>query len=348
MARPSHPPNADSPPKRPRLADVAKMCGVSAATVSRVLNQDAKFSARPEVRQRILEAAATLGYAPDLTARNLIRGKTQIIGVFGSPEMQVGEGINNDAFAGIADAVRDHDYDVFFELTSHHATDSSLPSWRFDGAILVQAPPATLIDDLDHRRIPYVTINEPVGQPVASILTDDVGGTLLAMNHLADLGHRRIAYANAYPGYFRHYSITERHGTIVSFCQEHGLTLVPGHDADFQDGEAFLKNAVEQHHATAVICYDHRIAISVLGASYRLGIPVPGTMSLLCYNDLFPVDRVYPAITTVAVNAREMGRRAARVLIEIMDGQTQPDDVTPVRLDENLIVRDSTAPPPAN
>ncbi len=341
-------PNPNPPLQRPRLTDVAKLCGVSAATVSRVLNRDSNFSARPEVRQRILDAAAEIGYAPDLTARNLIRGKSQILGVFGSPHTHIGEGINDEVFVGIADAVHSLDYDVFFELTSHHAhgQGQALPAWRFDGAILIQSPAEELVASLEQRRIPYVAVNETIGQPVASVLADDVGGTLQAIEHLAGLGHERIAYTNTMSGYFPHYSSRDRHQTLVAYCRSHGLTLVPGHDEFFVSGDRFLRDSVQKHGATAAICYDHRIAIALLGAAYRAQIRIPEQLSLLCFNDLFPVADVYPALTAVAVTGQDMGRTAVRLLLDRLDGKSMPGQTQTIQLPERLVVRASTAAPP--
>ncbi len=338
------------PPRQnrgPRLTDVAKLCGVSAATVSRVLNEDENFSARPEVRQRIFEAARSIGYAPDLAARSLHSGGAQIVGVFGSPHTRVSEGINDAIFAGIAEAVRGFNYDVFFELTSHHSEARPLPFWRFDGAILIQSPEPALVEALDGRRIPYVSVNETQGHAAASVVSDDEGGATLAMHHLAQLGHRSIAYANVLPSYFPHYSNAERRDTIHTFCQAHGLTLVPGHDEPFTCGPTFLEQAVLRHGATAVIAYDHRIAIELLGAAYRLKLRIPQDFSLICFNDAFPVAHVFPPFTVVAVSGQDMGREAARLLMRVID-RNQPRDKghERVRVPEKLIVRESTAPPP--
>lgn len=333
---------------RPKLKDVAAACGVSIGTVSRVLNRDASFSAREEVRQRILEAAEQLGYAPDLAARNLNRGETQIIGVFGDPATHIGEGINDSVFAGIAEAVRGQDYDVFFDVTSKHSTERQLPFWRFDGAILIQSPLPEVVEELDRRHVPYVSVNETVGDPIASVLADDVMGATKIMEHFAELGHRRIAYANAARGYFKHYSVSDRHNTIQAFCREYDMTLVPGHDDDFMSADQFLRRAVIEHGATAVLAYDHRIVVRLLGMASRLGLSVPEDFSLACFNDEFPVAELFPPLTVVAVSGKAMGRTAAAILLDVLRSQNPPDQTYTSRLEERLVVRASTAPPNTN
>lgn len=335
-----------SRPRRPKLTDIAALCGVSAATVSRVLNQDETFSARDEVRQRIIEAARSIGYAPDLAARNLNRGKTHIIGVFGSPYTHIGEGINDALFEGIAEAARSREYDVFFELSAREPTDRPLPFWRFDGAILIQSPQPEVVAELDRRHVPYVCVNEIAGAPVACVLVDDVMGTTLAMQHFAGLGHRRVAYSNTYSGYFKHYSLTERHETLLNFARDHGMTVVPGHDQFFVAPEQFLRQAVIENKATAVLAYDHRIAVAILGGAYRLGLKIPEDFSLICFNDQFPTAAVFPPLTVVSVSGQAMGRTAAKLLLQAMRSPA-PEGAPPevVRLPETLVIRASTAPP---
>src|SRR5476651_2485770 len=124
---------------RPTITDVAKLCGVTPATVSRVLNGKKKFSASDAVREKIIDTARKLGYVPDLAARNLNRRNTRIIGLFASPTTHVAEGINESLIEGIAEVLHAGGYDVFFELSAISGMKETLPFWRFDGAILMQA-----------------------------------------------------------------------------------------------------------------------------------------------------------------------------------------------------------------
>src|SRR3954469_16684376 len=188
---------------RPTISDVAKLCGVTPATVSRVLNGKKKFQASQAVRDKILETAQKLGYVPDLAARNLNRRSTRIIGLFSSPQTHVAEGINESLIEGIANTLHASGYDVFFELAP--SGGNAMPFWRFDGAILMQAPKPETVTELDRRRVPYVCVNERVGNPTAYVVADDAMGANRALEHLGQLGHKRIAYANARATYFSHY-----------------------------------------------------------------------------------------------------------------------------------------------
>src|SRR3954470_8777227 len=178
--------------RRVTIVDVAKVCGVTPATVSRVLNAKVKFSTSPAVREKIIETARKMGYVPDLAARNLNRQETHIIGVFASPHTHIAEGINESLLAGFASVLHPAGYDVFFEMSSIENRGHAGPFWRFDGALLMQQPKPETVSELDRRRVPYVCVNERVGEPAAYVLADDAMGMNRALDHLQQLGHRRI------------------------------------------------------------------------------------------------------------------------------------------------------------
>ena len=329
------------------ITDVARICGVTPATVSRVLNGKKKFSTSDAVRQKILETAQKLGYVPDLSARNLNRRATRIIGLFASPQTHVAEGINESLLEGIAEDLHAGGYDVFFELGSSMLKDP-LPSWRFDGAILMQQPRAETVTELDRRRVPYVCVNERVGSGVANVLADDAMGMTRAVEHLAQLGHKKIGYANARATYFSHYSVTERYETLLNVAAARGMRVVGGHDVPFSSATYFLRTAVKEGGATAVITYDHHIGVMLVGAAPTLGQRIPQDFSLICFNDVFPVSLLPPPLTAVAVSGREMGRMGADLLLNSLVGPSQIPELATreIRLPEDLVVRASTAPPP--
>ncbi|HUO08392.1 MAG TPA: LacI family DNA-binding transcriptional regulator [Phycisphaerae bacterium] len=329
--------------ERPTLHDVARLSGVTPATVSRVLNKKKKFSASEAVRGRILAAAESLGYAPDLAARSLHRQSSQIIGVFTSPQTHVAEGINEMLLEGIAEVLHASEYDVFFNLTM--ARRHAVPFWRFDGAILLQSPPSEMVDELDRRRVPYVCVNERVGKAVAQVLADDRMGMRKAVEHLHQLGHRRIAYANARATYLTHYSVAERHETLLETIREFGMELIQGHDVPFCSGTDFLRGAVKMGKATAVITYDHPIAVTILGSAYAMDLRIPRDFSLICFNDVFPVSLLPPPLTAIGVSGREMGRTGAGLLLNRLNSPETTTSAGEIRVAEELVVRRSTAPP---
>lgn len=343
-------------PKPSRLSDIAKACGVSTAAVSRILNDDRRFSARPEVRRKVKEAAQRMGYVPDLSARNLNRRRTGIVGMFGSPYTRLDRGLNDQILDGAAKILHGSDYDLFYEISRREPGTSPLPFWRFDGALLLQAPQQQVVAELDRREVPYVCVNEKAGDFAAAVLTDDVQGMQLALEHLYGLGHRTIGYANANSSYFPHYSVPDRHNTLVAWARKHKVALARRHDQSFDSPEVFLREVVLEDHATAVITYDHVHAVAILGAAQALGLAVPRDLSLVCFNNEFPVDQLHPGLTAIAVSGQRMGRLAAECLVKAMAepspvalGSATPssgaDGRTVLTVPEALVVRGSTAAP---
>src|ERR1700722_6819382 len=229
--------------KRPTMGDVARICRVTEATVSRVLNHKTKnFSTSEAVRTRILNTTKELGYAPNLTARALSEQNTRVIGLFASPRTHVAEGINESLIEGIAETLHAGGYELFFGLSrTAQGAKKSLPSWRFDGALLMQAPKPEMVAELDVGRVPYVCVNERVGRAIAYVLADDAMGMNRAILHLKQLGHTRFAYANARASNATHYRVHDRYRTILAAAQDQSIQLVAGHELPFDSPEEFIR-----------------------------------------------------------------------------------------------------------
>ena len=339
--------------KPPTIKDVARLSGVTPATVSRVLNGKRNFSVSDAVRERIQQAAREMGYVPNLAARNLNRRQSRIVGVFAAPGTHFAEGINESLLEGIAEVLHSAKYDVFFQLASPDRQASALPFWRFDGAIVMQAARAEAVTKLDLRRVPYVCVNESVPGALFSVLADDRMGMAKCLDHLHQLGHRRIAYVNARRTYLPHYSVAMRHDGLLAGARERGMTLVARDDAAPGDTTAFLRRAVANG-ATACITYDHHLAVTIVGAAAELGIRLPRDLSLICFNDLFPVSILPTPVTAVSVNGHEIGLTGAELLLSLMEAAAAGEDRPPpsgddsiVWVAEDLVVRASTAPPRA-
>jgi DNA-binding LacI/PurR family transcriptional regulator len=281
---------------------------------------------------------------PDIGARNLSLRDSRVVGLFSSPHIHVAEGINESLIDGITETMNAGGFDVFYGLGRRRKTNSRIPHWRFDGAVLMQAPRPEAVDELDSRHIPYVCVNDRTGAPIVSVLADEKMGMKSAITHLLDLGHERIAYANAMTSYYPHYSTDERYATLLAEALKENFTLVPGHNELFRSDAVskFLRTMVLEGGATAVIAYDHQIAFMILGASQAMGLRIPQDFSLICFNDVFPTAIVYPSLTCIAVPGREMGRIAAELLLNRIASKKRGAG-REVRVAEHLIVRNSTS-----
>ena len=342
-------------PKRPTINDVARLSGVTAATVSRVLNAKKNFSVSQEVRDRIETVAREIGYVPDLAARNLNRGQTRIVGVFASPETHFAEGITEDLLEGVAGVLHPAGYDVFFQMSASERHARAVPFWRFDGAVLLQAPLDEAVSRLTTRHIPFVCVNESANGAIGNVLADDRMGTLKCLDHLRQLGHRKVGYVDGRQTYLPHYSVAVRRDTMREGAAERGMEVVTKEESAPVDMPRFLKKAVAAG-ATALVTYDHHLAVVALSAAAKLGLSVPRDLSLVCFNDLFPLAILQTPVTAVAVNGRMMGRTGAEQLLARMiemhgDDEAESGDASAdvepgtVLIAEDLVVRESTAPP---
>ena len=350
--------------KRPTIVDVARLCEVTPATVSRVLNGKPNFSARQELRDRIFSTAEKIGYMPDLAARNLNRKHTRIVGIFASPHTNLAEGITEMLLEGLVSVLEPAGYELFFKLAGQSGdgepaepededglaapADRALPFWRFDGAVILQAPDPRIVDALQRRRVPFVGVNEIDARAAASVVSHDTHGVELALDHLFELGHRTVAYTNATLNYLPHYSIVERHEALVAGAKRRRMKLVEGHDSrfDFRDPAGFVRHAVREG-GTAILSYDHQQAVRLLGAAYELELKIPSDLSLMCFNDLFPISILPPPLSAIRVDGRMMGEAGARSLLSVLGGNGSEAKEKIIRIDEELVARASTAPPPA-
>jgi LacI family transcriptional regulator len=330
----------------PTIKEIAANCGVSQATVSRVLNGNYKhgFTVRPEVHQRITDTANALGYRPNLAAKNLVRRQTQVIAILGC---NIALGFPGNIYQAIIEAcvreLHSCSYDVCMSVPNLGGNRCELPPWKVDGAIVLQECSAETIEEMERAGLPYVVINGVGGPNCSLVIPDDIEGTRLAMRHLIELGHTHIAYAGPTSEHYKHRSITDRHETYLSELAKYGLESIPDHDKIFGSATAFLASSVMKHHATAILAYDHIEAMRILQGAHSLEIPIPSQVSLICFNDEYLCGIVSPPLTTVAVPSRQMGQIAASMLLNRLQS---PTDFRPecVKLQQNLVVRASTAP----
>ncbi len=326
------------------IREIAQKLNLSHTTVSRVLNNKKDVFVSDQTRMRVMTAAREMCYLPNLAARSLRDSKTNMVGVFGSPRIQLDSGLIPAIIRGIRSVLQAGNLDLFFAFSLEGDEDrSALPAWRFDGAIVLQTPTPATIRHLIELGQPFICINEWV-EEVPCILCDDASGTRQALNYLHSLGHQRIAYANSAVWHFDHYSIRERHDTFVTWIREQNLPLLAGHEdrSALTDRTAFVRSAMIDQKATAVLAYDHVVAIDIMSAAQRLGLRIPQDFSLVGFNDEYLVDRLEPALTVVAPESEEMGRLGAGMLLRRLADETVP---ATTRVPEALIIRRSTAAP---
>jgi LacI family transcriptional regulator len=345
------------------LRDVARHCGLSVFPVSLVLS--GREGVAEATAARIRAAADKLGYRPELNqaARRLALRKS------GSPPLNRVIGLLlpghlgkvrffYELFRGIAEEVSDHDFGLLvlpsYDPVSHQALPLELPPavWRgeVDGLITHRGLSDELMDRLRHtpggRSHPVVTLTGRI-EGGGSVLRDERAGARLALEHLLALGHRRVLYLGRPEG---GYPSDERLAGYREACTAAGLAadpcLLPVGITDDHLVLEPLREALRQHpEATALLTLNDPNALHACYALERMGVRIPDDISVVGWDDTDPLPDAAGnnRLTSVAFDIAELGRTAARIVIEALAAPDRP--LPHVTMPARLSVRGTTAPP---
>lgn len=335
------------------LVKVARAAGVSVATASRVLS-GSSHPVSEATRQRVLQAAAELGYSPSAVARALVTQRTKIIGVI------VGD-IDDPYFSaiarGIEDKAREHGYltivcnsDREPEIELNYV--KVLRDYRVDGLIfaggglvregyLAELEP--LLSAMKKRGVRIIGIGQHA-LASARVDIDNAGATWEMTEYLIGLGHRQIAYIKGPLGLA---TSSIRLGGYHLALDQHGISPDPGLvvQGDFTIEGGFEATAYlfeSGYMPTAVFAANDQMAIGALVSVQQQGLQVPRDMTVVGFDDITAARYVHPPLTTIRVPMYDLGVAAMEQLIELL----QEREVDSVRiLDHELVVRQSSAPP---
>lgn len=327
------------------MLDVARLAGTSQPTVSLVLSGNPRARVAARTRARVLQAAAQLGYVPNEVARALVHRRATAIGL-------VVPALDNPFFADVVSGAQRVAAQAGYAVLLCEAREipvaqhlDVLRARQIDGVIM-DAVGAALLDPDDLTGLTVVLIDEPNArwQGVAS---DAERAGRLAGTHLLDLGHRELGFIGpAIPAY----SFRMRERGFVQVLREADLRLTSPRlrraEPSIQGGEGAMRALLTlRARPTAVFCATDLLALGALKACQVLGIRVPQELSLMGCDGIEMTRVVTPELTTVAVPARELGARAARLVVNAFAGRPAPEKPgrpLPVR----LLARGSTGPAP--
>lgn len=334
------------------LKELAAEFGVSPSTISRVVNQSKNFSVSAELRGRILARAAELGYAPNPMYQAMRKKDNRQISILFPYLLHIMGGA--DISKGI-DCLSEELFRLGY--SSHYLScpqeqrrNYGVPPWKVAGAVAVDVRLPGQIAELDASGIPYVSLNGIAGPNGASVLVDERANTFLLLDYLYGLGHRRIGYVSHYRSrevvHFEfqenHYSVVERAEAYLEFCRERELMpLLPGLDSDHNAAET-VDGALAQG-ATAFVTYAFTDALRVEYLLRKRGLRVPEDVSVAAFNNPKVAAFVNPALTCIEIPVGEMGRTAARLLLDKINKTGDPANAS-IRLVGKLHRRDSVAP----
>ncbi len=331
----------------PTIQDVARIAGLSPASVSRFLN--GRLTLPEATAERIRTAVLQLGYRPNAIARRLRSGSSETLGLITAD-------IAYPLFATIASAAEAEASEAGYSLVMFNSRNraeseigflSRVEDRQLDGVLL-------LTNHIDDGRLAarinacraVVLVDEDVpGAEVPRLFADNVGGGLLAGRHLIAAGHRRIAHVTGTAGLL---SVDERRRGFEAALMEAGLSLDPAlvllgrYDEDF-GAEAFARLAALPEPPTAVFAAADMLAIGMIRAARAAGVAVPRDLSIIGYDDIPLASLLDPPLTTIRQSAEAFGRLGVRMLVDLVRGVVPAG--RPERIPVELVVRGSVAEP---
>jgi len=331
------------------IEDVARMAGVSTATVSRAMRGLPNVS--DATRDRVRSAAAILGYVPTPSASSLASGRTKTIGVL-TP--WISQWFFANVIEGAERALHERGYDALLysftvERRGRQAVDVEVLRRRVDGVLVVGLPLSTYeLESLLALQVPVVFVGSGVEGQV-TVRIDDYQVGLTATDHLLGLGHTRIGHVTGLPDTISSWSppIGRRRGwqeAIQRTGHEVRHEWVVNGYFDVEGGRESTRQLLEQApEVTAVFAASDEMAMGAFLAARDAGLRVPEDLSVIGV-DGHELGEVI-GLTTIAQPAESQGSDAARFLLGMVNGEDGPPAETTLYPTE-LIVRTSTAPPP--
>ena len=336
------------------IDDVAKAAGVARVTVSRVLNNGANV--RPETRKRVQRAVEELGYSVNQQARALASGMARQIMLIHahSPELEPNSYYNAGLELGALRGCSSLGFDLVTRAVDPHDENRV----RSLAAILEGQRPAGLIlspplsDDIEFieaaRRVGVevvaVSAGDKARSSVSAVGIDERAGGHLIGQHLLSLGHRSMAFIK---GPSEHRAAALRYDGFLDAVREAGIVTDPWSvtgDFTFRSGveaaEQLLRDALP---VTAIACANDDMAAGAMLALHRARLEIPTAISVTGFDDTPMSEIVWPPLTTIRQPIKDLSERAVQLLIESQSNDEIRYDALPFE----LIVRESTSPPPA-
>jgi DNA-binding LacI/PurR family transcriptional regulator len=335
------------------LRDVARQSGVSITTVSRILNgRESGIPIRETTRERVTRTAEELGYRPNLLARGLRGSRSTLLGVIAR---DIADPFHIQILKGINGAAMERGYRLFLGNVDYQGEEAVAYGSMFershaDGIIIIgdiEGGEAALSEIASqHQNLVGVT-DRTARRAFPGVYSDSEAGTLLALQHLWDLGHRAIMCVSdvrTADGRLR-ISVYER------FMRERDATA--GIDVQITDQETHLGYELGRRlfarsdrgtASTAIYAASDTTAIGLMQATYQAGLDVPRELSIVGFDDIDVAPFTIPPLTTISQSGVGMGRAAVEVLLEMVEDGRPRSEVADRVLEARLVVRESTSP----
>lgn len=329
------------------IKEIARRAGVSTATVSRAINRVPTVD--PKLARKVWRIIDELGYFPNTQARSLVSGRSRTFGLIVSE-------ITNPFFPEIVQVFEDtavqHGYEIMLTSTIHDPKRMELSvrrmvERRVEGvAIMTFGMEEAVLDHLTNRNVPLVFVDVGPSRPrVSNIRIDYLRGIRQAVQHLAAMRHKRIAFI-AGPSEIK--SALARRSAFIQSMQEIGLEvdrhLIVEGDHTVEGGVRASETLLDlKHRPTAILCSNDLTALGVMRKAFELSISIPTDLSVVGFDDIRLAQFVVPPLTTIQMSQSELARIAFSALMADVKRETPAPHGTEYELETNLVLRNSTA-----
>ncbi|EGL82826.1 transcriptional regulator, LacI family [Caldalkalibacillus thermarum TA2.A1] len=323
---------------------VAKLAGVSQATVSRVINGSPHV--RKETREKVERAMKELGYRPNMIARSLVLNRTKTLAL-------ISGGLENPFYSEVATAiintatVKGYNTLVYFEQS--HGMDEIIDevlSHHVEGIIIssinLQHP---IYDTLEQSGIPFIMINRKHQKEGHYVVLDNHTAGRLAMEHLVQLGHQRIGMVL---GPANISTFLERKEGALQVLEENGIKFNPAYLQEVNLTAQDIKSAVTElvylaNPPTALLCGTDHIALIAMDILLSMNLRIPDDISVIGFDDIALAGHQAIQLTSVAHNIEQMGELGVNLLVNLIEEENNTSAYKQIQLKPNLVIRNTTA-----
>lgn len=336
-------------PSRVTISDVAREAGVSAGTVSRVLNRRSDEIKISEATQKtVIAAAERLGYQPNRFASALRTRQTGVVGA-------IVRDISDPFLSLLAREVQHAAQRQGVDLLLSHAENEPATIQRqlgfmrhwFDGLLIIGDMPDddALFASLRETRTAFVALACGTQVPVPLVNIDEAQGTQKIMDYLYALGHRRIGFI----GNTEHAATQERLGSFRRFVDARQLSW----GEDYLQHTAYTRQSASAsaqrllslaEPPSAIVCTADLLALGALNGAMQMGWRVPEALSIISFDDIEEAVDAFPPLTTLRQPVADMAEAAVNLLLERISGSVEQDDTPQVLVEPQLMIRRSCAP----
>lgn len=327
------------------LSSLSQKTGFSITTISRVLSGKAdEYRISQETRDAVTEAARKYNYFPNMVAQNLRKNRTNTIGL-------LIPAVNNPYFAEIASVVineaRRNQYttivlDSAEDVKSEEHAISTLMSHHIDGLIAVPCGEnASLLEDINNKFLPVIQIDRYyTDSALPYVTTNNYNGSVNAVNHLIQNGHRRIACIQGAVSSAPNHKRVEGYLNALKKAGLQDNAIIVGNEFSVQNGYIETKLLLNmEDRPTAIFALSNTIALGAVRAIREAGLSIPEDISILAFDNNIYMDFMTPAISRISQPTEEMGKMGVKLLLDCIRTGTRCK--TKIELSPTLVLRES-------